>query len=124
MKIFEIVDYITESDYNSVVIVEQQDNWTVTQTSAYKKGLKKYKKNPKVMKALEKLLNFIEQHDDVPNLDSYPPEMNIHFLKQHPNYERPLWGHLLGTKIGIVFSVYPGELHLQCLGTHPDCRVG
>jgi hypothetical protein len=124
MKIFEIINYLNESDYTTVVVTEQNGNWTISQTSAYKKGLKKYKNNPKIMQALEKLLDFIQQHDGVPSLDSYPPEMNIHFLRFHPVFDRPLWGHLLGSKVGIVFTIEPGEIKLQCLGTHPDCRVG
>lgn len=124
MKIFEVVEYITEEDYTNFVFFEQNGNWTISQTNAYKKGLKKYKNNVNVMNALQRLLDFIQQHDAVPSLDSYPSEMNIHFLKVHPNYNRPLWGHLQGRKIGIVFDVKPGEINLLCIGTHPDCNVG
>jgi hypothetical protein len=124
MKIFEVVEYITESDYTTIALREQDGNWIITQTNAYKKGLKKYKNNTKVMNSLKKLLDFIKQHDNVPPINTYPPEMNIHFLKIHPNYERPLWGHLQGTRIGLVFDVQPGEINLLCIGTHPDCNVG
>jgi hypothetical protein len=124
MKIFEIIETNSVADYTTFVLVEQKGNWTVSQTNAYRKGLKKYKNNVKVISSLEKLLDFIQQHDGVPPLDSYPPEMNIHFLKVHPNYERPLWGHLQGRKIGIVFDVKLGEINLLCIGTHPDCNVG
>ena len=124
MKIFEITEINTLADYTTLVLTEQRGDWQVSQTAAYKRAFKKYSKEPRVIKPLEKLLSFIELYDHPPAVAEYPPEHNVHMLQYHTVYERPLWAHLMGAKIGLIFKVLPGEIQLMCLGTHNDCKVG
>lgn len=124
MKIFEIIETNTLADYTTFVLTEQKGSWTVSQTSAYKRAFKKYSKESRVIQPLQRLLSFIEQYDQQPPIREYPPEFNVHMLQYHSLYERPLWAHLMGSRIGLVFKVLPGEIQLLCLGTHDDCKVG
>ena len=124
MKIFEIIESYSLEDYTTFVLTEQKGSWTVSQTSAYKRAFKKYSREARVIVPLEKLLAFIEQYDRPPPVSEYPPEHNVHMLQYHSVYDRPLWAHLMGSRIGLIFKVLPGEIQLLCLGTHDDCKVG
>ena len=124
MKIFEIIETNSLEDYTTLVLTEQKGSWAVSQTTAYKRALKKYSKESRVIQPLERLLSFIEQYDhNPPPIREYPQEFNVHLLLEHSVYGRTLWAHLMGSRIGLIFKVFPGEIHLMCLGTHEDCKV-
>ena len=123
MLINEIFSGYTVNEWTTVTLVESDGEWSTTQTTAYKKGLKIYSKNAAVMNSLIELLNFIKQHRMPPAIDSYPPKFNVHMIPKHKYYSRELWAHLRGQSIGLMFSVEPGVINLRCIGTHDDCGI-
>lgn len=123
MQIREILDLIDDLfDDQIFEIMEDADvgNWKVLASNAYKKGLKKYEKDQKVRENLDRLLKFIGEHDTPPQLESYPPDLNIHFIRRAKTFNNGLWGHLKGQNIGIAFSLDNNskELKLINLGSH------
>lgn len=121
-----VVEY-TLSDFTTVTLMEEEGDWVVEQSNAFKKGMKKYKHNKRVTRGIDSLRAFVTSHDSNPPTRSYPVEYNVHSISFQKNYPNSMWAHLEGQKIGLIFSVtganQPGDknvLSLLFVGTHQD----
>jgi mRNA-degrading endonuclease YafQ of YafQ-DinJ toxin-antitoxin module len=110
----------TFEELTTFSITESAGDWQVSQSSAFKKGLKKYSKDSRVMEAFNELMNFIKDHPAVPPVREYPAQLNVHQITKHDRFSGTMWAHLKGQKIGILFSVDPGVIKLIHLGTHQE----
>lgn len=108
--------------------ITAKNGWSIEQTNAFKKGLKRYEKDARVMSALTELTDFVMEQNSVPNVRSYPPSLYVHQIKHTHGRAKAigqenamLWSHLKGQKIGVLFSVYPGKrLSMFMIGTHQE----
>ena len=123
MLIHEVLNIYSVKDFTTVALTESVGDWTITQSTAYRRAYKKYSKDARTMTALQKLMNFITTHDATPPIRSYPPEFNVHMLRVNDWKPNALWAHLKGSQIGLGFNVEPGLIELFCIGTHQDCNV-
>jgi len=118
MNINEIQCY-THVDLTTFTLLEAAKDWNVLQSSAFKKGMKKYRNDKTVMKAYKEVIGFILDHDGaVPPVRSYPPHLNVHQIKRHATEAGSMWAHLKGQKIGLMFYVTPNEVRAIHIGTH------
>ncbi len=113
----------TYEELTTFVFTESVGNWNVMQTNAYRKGLRKHQTDKRVMSALHELLSFIQEQDTPPPVISYPPQFNVHTIRFGTQYDMPLWSHLKGQIIGLLFDVEPGIIKLYGLGTHKEAGV-
>ena len=100
--------------------IRKVKNWPVVQTRAFKKGYKKHKNNTRVLQELKKLLTFINEYEEVPKIDEYPPELRVHQITSDAKYPNTMWAHLQGQKIGVAFCLKDGKVRLLHLGTHQE----
>ena len=138
MRISEIICYSSE-DLKTFTLFEDErsikdnENWEVVQTGAFKKGFKKYRRDPRVMAAFYELLDFIYTNDTAPPVSSYPDKFFVHPIVQALKKElnNSLSTHLKGQKIIMLFRTHNGKpknknkktknkLELLHLGTHQD----
>jgi len=127
-KFMRYKDLIEENTYTyeeltTFVLSESSGNWTVVQSSAYRKGLKKHQNDKRVMLSLQELLTFIQSNDSPPPVKAYPHQFNVHTIRFGTNYDMPLWSHLKGQTIGLLFDVEPGVVKLYGIGTHKEVGV-
>ncbi len=100
--------------------------WQTRQSTNYKKGLRRYRNDSVVTKAIKEIVAFIESHDKIPQISTYPPQYNVHLIKRDKRFSAgTLWTHLKGQKIGMLFKIEhgpegetPGLISLIHLGTH------
>jgi mRNA-degrading endonuclease YafQ of YafQ-DinJ toxin-antitoxin module len=92
------------------------DHWPVLVTKKFRQGFNKHKNNDTVMNAFIALIEFIDHSNTIPAVPAYPPEYNVHPIKQ----QGYMWCHLQGQKIGLLFSLKDGKLKLADLGTHQE----
>lgn len=115
-------------ELTTIALVESDSNsdWDFQYTTAYKKGYKKHSKDKRVMDNLNRLLGHITSYDKIPPIDSYPPEYNVHPIKQDKKFMGSLWAHIKGQKIGLLFYVRINPqtkkptIELVHLGTHQE----
>lgn len=125
MKFIEMIEpmysYIDQTTYD---LSENEGDWNLAYSKAFKVGFKKYKNNKDVMLGLDNLIDFIKSFDPStpPAMKDYPTAFYVHMLTHRP--DKPFWAHLWGKRIGIIWRVEPGTIYLQCVGTHNDCGVG
>ena len=110
----------TFEELTTFSLVESEGDWQVSQSSAFKKGFKKYSKDGRVMEGFNDIMNFIKDHNSVPPIRDYPPQYNVHQIKQDKRFANTLWAHLKGQKIGLLFSVDLGIIKLIHMGTHQE----
>lgn len=105
-------------------ILCEDTGWTVYQSNAYKKGMKpkKYGNNPKVVKGIKAIIDFIKSHEGAPGVRDYPHQYNVHMIKKDKMYANTMWAHLDGQKLGVIFSVDADKkgIYLINVGTHQD----
>ena len=119
MKITDLLLEIhTTADLTSFQICEAVDGWKISESSAFKKGKKKYRNDKVVVSAMNELINFIIQYDDIPPIREYPHHLNVHQIKRDKRFPGSLWAHLKGQKIGLLFYVNPNLIQLVYIGTH------
>jgi len=126
MQIREILDLIDGlCDDQIFELNENADvgDWTVLESRAYTKGLKKYQNDQKVMENLKRLLDFIAQHDSPPEIRSYPPDLNVHVIKVAKTFKNGLWGHLKGQNVGVAFSLEGDTKTLKLINIGGHKRV-
>lgn len=124
MRYIELIeDVYTYQDLTNFVFTESLGDWNVMQSSAYRKGLKKHQNDKRVMSALHDLLTFIQSQDTSPPVAAYPHQFNVHTIRFGTQYTMPLWAHLKGQTIGLLFDVEPGTIKLYGLGTHKEAGV-
>lgn len=123
MKLFEIQIYTTD-ELHTYEVTESVGDWKVLQSTAFKKGLKKYRHDKTVMNAFKELTDYIFSHHGVPPVRGYPPHLNIHQIKRDKRFYGALWGHLKGQSIGVMFYIKSGELRLVHMGTHSQLGWG
>lgn len=145
MRISEITCYSSE-DLSTFTLfederkrnIEDDENWEVVQTSAFKRGFRKYRTDPRVMAAFYEILDFIYSNDTAPPVSSYPDKFFVHPIVQALKKElnNSLSTHLKGQKIIMLFRTHNREpknkneknknektknkLELLHLGTHQD----
>lgn len=124
MKYIELIEETySYKDLTTFVLTEAMGDWNVKQTSAYRKGLKKHQNDKRVMAALQEILTFIQSQESPPPVASYPHQYNVHIIRFGTPFGAPLWAHLKGQTIGLLFDVEQGNVMLYGLGTHKEAGV-
>ena len=123
MLINEILNTYSIEDFTTVALTEAVGDWTITHSTAYKRGYKKHSKDSRVVNSMNALIDFITSHEGVPPVRSYPIEFNVHMLRQNDWKPNALWAHIKGQQVGVGFYVTPGLIELFCLGSHRECNV-
>jgi mRNA-degrading endonuclease YafQ of YafQ-DinJ toxin-antitoxin module len=104
----------------------QTQNWDIDYSNAFKKGVKKYRNNPKVLKELKELENFIISHSEKPEKSTFPPQYNVHIIKTDPKFSGAYDAHILGSKIITLFYIETDSEKLKLrwiyLGTHEGAK--
>jgi len=124
MRYVDIFESIyTYEDLTTFELSEALGDWKVMQSNAYRKGLKKHQNDRRVMSSLQDLLTFIQDYNSPPPVSSYPHQFNVHTIRFGTQYNMPLWSHLKGQTLGLLFDVEPGVIKLYGLGTHKEAGV-
>lgn len=122
--IFTFDDNIIYEDVKNIKPFENE-NWDIDYSVAFKKGMKKHKKNPRVLKELEELEKWIISNKKKPKIDSYPPKYNAHILKHEP-FSGAISTHIMGKKIIAIFYTENEEpknkLRWIFIGTHQEAN--
>jgi len=118
---YELTGEFAQSDFIITDLVEA-GGWTIGRTKAFKRGLKKYGNDQRVMTALKQIETFVTSHNQMPMTNSFPAELYVHRIRADDRFPKDtLWAHLKGQKIGLIFSMQKNmQLNLIALGTHQD----
>lgn len=124
MLISEITQYTTE-ELTAFTLTEAAEDWVISQSNAFKKGLKKYKNDKRVMDSFKDVMNIIKSHDAKPRLEDFPPEYNAHAINvARKDLQGTTSVHLKGQKIIMLFRMENAEpkniIELIHMGTHQD----
>lgn len=127
MKIHELLEYKIEHfvdfSYNCHFLAED-GNYIVKQSTNFKKGLKKYSNNKKVMSSFKEIINLLK-NDTVPK--DLPQKFNPHIIKKSQNNMwKDFWDvHLLGSSIIMIFKVDSTNkiIYLSHIGSHDDAKL-
>jgi mRNA-degrading endonuclease YafQ of YafQ-DinJ toxin-antitoxin module len=100
----------------------ETENWDIDYSNAFKKGVKKYRNNPKVLKELKELERWITSHSEKPEKSTFPPQYNVHIIKTDPKFSGAYDAHIIGSKIITLFFIETDSEKLKLrwiyLGTH------
>lgn len=147
-KLMELIESINqETDIQSIleeysldelftfdnIIAEDMENlepyqtgiWNVDYSNAFKKGMKKYRNNPKVKDELKVLEQWIIEHTKKPEKSSFPPKFNVHIINKDPTFSGAYDAHIIGSQIITLFYIEPLDdqnfkLRWVHLGSHKD----
>lgn len=100
-----------------------QHGWTHNETTSFRRGFKKYKRDKRAMSAYEDLMDFVRSQKDQPQISEYPPELYVHPLAVDKRFgSGAMSAHLKGQKIVLVFKVDYKSKTIEKLGigTHQD----
>lgn len=122
--IFLFDDNIIIEDVKNIKPFENE-NWDIDYSVAFKKGMKKHKKNPRVLNELKELEDWIISQDNKPKVDSFPVKYNAHLLKHDP-FSGATSSHIMGKKIIAIFYTENAEprnkLRWIFIGTHQEAN--
>lgn len=76
----------------------KNEKWDVDYSNAFKKGLKKHSKNPRVTEELKELEKFIVSNSRKVSQEEYPPQYNVHVIKRDPKFAGSYSAHVMGKK--------------------------
>lgn len=103
----------------------KNEKWDVDYSNAFKKGLKKHSKNPRVTEELKELEKFIVSNSRKVSQEEYPPQYNVHVIKRDPKFAGSYSAHVMGKKIITLFYVEngnPNTLRWIFVGTHQEAN--
>lgn len=121
--LFTFEDVITEDMENLKPF--KNESWDVDYSNAFKKGLKKHSKNPRVTEELKELEKFIVSNSRKVSQEDYPPQYNVHVIKRDPKFAGSYSAHVMGKKIITLFYVEngnPNTLRWIFVGTHQEAN--
>ena len=123
MILTQLLPYTTE-ELTTFYLLESVDNWQVQQSTAFKRGFKKYRNDKRVMNSFKILMDHIKQYPRIPPMSEYPVEFNVHHIKRDSRFPGSIWAHLKGQQIGVLFYIVregqTNTVKLVHLGTHQD----
>lgn len=123
-EVFTFDNDIISEDVKNIKPFET-DNWDVDYSVAFKKGMKKHKKNPRVLSELKELEDWIIEQENKPKIDSLPAKYNAHLLKHEP-FSGATSTHIMGKKIIAIFYTENAEpknkLRWIFVGTHQEAN--
>ena len=107
--------------------------WSIKESSAFKKGFKKYANDKRAVSSLRSLIGYIQEYttknDNLPPLSDYPSEFYVHPLKawgKNKGFPSALSAHIVGQKIILIFNINSNtkDIELLHLGTHQAAGYG
>lgn len=127
MRLTDIVMPYQMVDFTTFYLVESTTDWEILESSAFKKGKKKYSNDKRVMNALSNLTRFITSNDKTPAIVNFPPEFYVHYIKEGGIAQGGFSAHLKGQKIIVIFFLEnkknensKNQIKFVHLGTHQD----
>jgi mRNA-degrading endonuclease YafQ of YafQ-DinJ toxin-antitoxin module len=109
-------------DFNSQPLFEGKDEWTVRQSSNFKKGYKKHIRDKRVAEGLTEILSALKEGTHPMQL---PAKYNVHPLKSKGPWGGYYDAHLKGQKILLIFAWDKDDkrIDLAHLGTHEEANL-
>ena len=125
MRLNELDTYDFEHffDFENQTLFEDSEQWTVRQSSNFKKGYKKHIRDPRVKEALTEILQGLKRGKHPMELD---PRFNVHPIRSKGNPWRGYYdAHLKGQKIILLFYWDKDDkrIDLAHLGTHQEAKL-
>lgn len=122
MRFDELQTYVFECffDFGSQPLLEAKDEWTVRQSSNFKKGYKKHIRDKRVQEALTEILQELKSGTHPMEL---PARYNVHPVKGP--WKGYYDAHLKGQKIVLLFAWDKEDkrIDLAHLGTHKEAKL-
>ncbi len=101
MKLHDL-NYDVEFEILREAMTKPFNGWSIDPQRKFRKGYKKYSKNPRFEKSFNALLKFIFDQSEKPQLSDFPIQYNVHPLNGKMGGLSS--AHIVGTQIILVFA--------------------